>query len=35
VQKTAEPIEMQFGMRSRIGTGNMYNMGYTDGTGHF
>jgi len=25
--KTAEPIEMQFGMLSRVGPGNMYYMG--------
>jgi len=30
VQKTAEPIEVQFQMPSRMGPENMYYMGYTD-----
>jgi len=35
--KTAEPIEMPFGLRTRVGPGNVYQMGVeiSMGTGNF
>jgi len=35
--KTVEPIEMQFGMLRRVGSGNIYYMGMKmpHGNGHF